>query len=243
MMNAQTGRLEIQDTAAGIIGPFRPTVTLYWELVKPTSTDYSFALIYRQQRACDRFDRPVGTVVPATPTSQWERVGFMLNTPASYKKFEGANRSAAICCWPFTGAQASSAGAEGLPDSPQHTLDAARDHLGRVCWSLPFKIAHPVWRRTAAQRLGFSGSSGPGDDRIVGPADDGIITRPYILAVHLYSAAIVAQADSRPHNGQLLSDVPVNYSFSETLHRQPIRHHACAGADYESANGWPDAAG
>lgn len=68
---------EIQEqySPAGYFQPFRPyVVTLYWDVLKPTSVDYSFSLKFLiDGEPLDEFDYPIGAVsYPERRTSMWQ---------------------------------------------------------------------------------------------------------------------------------------------------------------------------
>jgi hypothetical protein len=224
---------EIQDeySRAGIIEPFRPyVVTLYWTLVKPTTTDYSFALIYLVNgERVTGFDRPGGTVsYPAAPTSTWEPGQiYVEHASFTYKLFEGPTAiSGDLLLDVYPEREADHLlPAEGLPDNPLHvplTQPA-------IIWgpgSLPDSLAlqdDPISFGEVLRLKGwdFPAEAAPGETipiTLGWQTTANPITRPYIFAVHLYSAAHdpVTQADSPPHNGQLLAvSLPENYLFSD----------------------------
>ncbi len=76
-----------------ILTPFKPyVVTLYWRLLEPTATDYSFALKYLIDSAQEMgIDRPIGMVVyPQVTTSelQPDRI-YVEHVGLSYRRFDG----------------------------------------------------------------------------------------------------------------------------------------------------------
>lgn len=68
-------RIQEQYSPAGYFQPFRPyVVTLYWDVLKPTDTDYSFTLkLLVDSELLDEFDYPIGAVsYPERRTSIWQ---------------------------------------------------------------------------------------------------------------------------------------------------------------------------
>ncbi len=68
-------KIQEQYSPAGYFQPFRPyVVTLYWDVLKPTDTDYSFTLKFLiDGKPLDEFDYPIGAVsYPERRTSTWQ---------------------------------------------------------------------------------------------------------------------------------------------------------------------------
>ncbi len=223
---------EIQEeySRAGIMRPYDPyVVSLYWTLLQPTTTDYSFALalVIDGQRVTG-FDHPIGRVsYPDHPTSEWapgtiyvEHVGL------TYPGFDGPIERSGdllLSVYPERRADALLL-AENIPGSPSQLRLAQPAIIWRP-GRLP-DLAAPAdvpfgdvlrlrgWTAPTAGRAGESIAITVGWQTTSLP-----ITRPLIFSIQLLdpSGKSAAQQDSPPHHGQLLStSLPTDYRFGDT---------------------------
>lgn len=224
-------RIEEQYSRAGIITPFSPyVVTFYWRLLHPTDIDYGFGLLFTiDGQPVIVEDHQIGSVnYPFTLTSSWEpgRI-YVEHVGLTYKRFDDARGISGDLLlsvyreWegdqplPAVGVEGSrdylrlaqpaimygdSALPEGLPgDQPSTPFGKMLTLAG---WQIPAQI-------TAGQpfdvTLGWTTTGQP-------------IRQSYILAVYAFDARqqVVAQADSPPHSGRLLtSSLPAHYRFGD----------------------------
>jgi len=225
-------KVQQQYSPAGIIQPFRPyVVTFYWQLLRPTSVDYSFSLGYfvDGERVLG-YDYPIGLVsYPPYPTSKWvpgtiyvEHVGL------TYKHFDGPTGVTGpllLSVYPERDAERLLV-AEGTSASTAHIeiADVA------IIWGpglLPEKIPKPYVDVPVGDVLLLKGWDYPntahaGETIAVTlgwQTTDVQIAQNLIFSVGLLdeTGTLVTNADSPPQNGGLLSSsLPRRHLFADT---------------------------
>jgi hypothetical protein len=225
-------KIEENYSRAGIIEPFHPyVVSLYWELIQPTTVDYGFAvaLVIDGERVLG-VDFPVGFIsYPDRTTSTWkpgeihvEHVGL------AYNKFIGpVDISGDLLLSVYSDpAAAHLFPAEGVPAAPTHLLLAQP----ALIWGegeLPEMAAIPAAPVAFGKVLDLYGwtypcvvtSGEPVDITLGWRTTHHPISRPNIFAVYILTEtnAVAAQADSPPHAGRLLAtSLPTGFAFGDT---------------------------
>jgi len=226
-------KVDEQYSRAGIIAPFNAyVVSVYWQLQKPVSANYQFSLAYYvDDKPVISFDHPIGGVAyPEMTTSQWQAGPIYVEHLAlAWKKFDGPINTSGdllIVVYP-EGLSNRPLHAEGMPNSPLalhisqpaiiwgnggfDTLSESSNHaafafghkLSLMNWSLP---ATAVAGQPVDVVLGWQTTHQP-------------IERSYSIGVYAFDASgqFVAQSDSPPHDGHLLtSSLPLNYKLEDT---------------------------
>ena len=223
--------LEEQYSHAGTIQPRQPyVVSLYWELVKPTSINYSYSLGYYQDGpSIVSYDQPVGGIsYPHTPTSQWDvnRI-YVDRVSTTYNYFTGPferTGSLLLTVYPWRSAE-QILPAEGLSGNPIHiqlAQVAIINPPGFLPKGLPTDISPtPFGDQLILKGWQFQSSAKPGEKIPVTLSWETTsvpIERSYSMAVYVFTSAgkFVAQADSAPHDGTLLTlSLPPNYQFGD----------------------------
>ncbi len=219
-------------TPAGIIEPHRPyVIALYWELLQPTTTDYSFSLGYFVDgERLIAFDRPIGWInYPPKLTSDWqpgtvyvdfvgieyrnERGPLMISSPLLLSVYRDRFAEYLV---PAAG---------DLPD-PTH-IELARP---AIMWG-PGSLPETAVMQDAEIPFGdvlvlkgwdfpASGAAGDSIDVTLGWQRTGApITRNLIFSAGLLdeSDQVATNADSPPHGGRLLApSLPALFSFGDT---------------------------
>lgn len=225
---------EIQNdySRAGIINPYKPyVVTLYWELLQDTDTDYSFTLAYYVdgERVLG-FDHPIGQVgYPPHPTSEWDTGAiYVEHVGLAYESYEGPvgiSGDLLLGVYPERDAAALIA-PQGVPGSPAHVTLA---HPA-IIWDngvFPPGLSHALDAVPFGDVLTLHGWDAPEQvapgasfDVTLGWQTTGTpITRNLIFSVQLLDEANqpAAQHDSPPHNGRLrAASLPTNYRLGDT---------------------------
>ncbi|MEZ4671870.1 MAG: hypothetical protein R3E39_28535 [Anaerolineae bacterium] len=224
-------QVESAYSPAQVIEPYRPyVITLYWQLEKPTSTDYIFSLAYLiDGHRVMAFDHPIGTVAaPERMTSQWTPGAIYVEHLAlAYQQADGPFETTGglfLSVYPNGRADAPIPAA-GLPESPlsillaQPAIMPVSSHFDRITpqptsvsfddqlllrgWSYPTSAAV---NSTVDVTLGWQRTDRPLNDS-------------YSIGVHLYDEAgtFITQDDNPPHAGRLLTwSLPPAYIFEDT---------------------------
>ncbi|MBN1564725.1 MAG: hypothetical protein JXA10_12840 [Anaerolineae bacterium] len=218
---------------AGIISPFKPyVVSLYWQLLAPTTTDYNFALHwYVDEDMLAGVDHPIGYVsYPHTTTSTWEaNTIYVEHIPLGYKKFTGpTGKSGLLTLSVYSDPNAYyMIPAEGVPGSPW-SIELARPALiwgeGKLPDDLTL-LAEPirVGRVLELQALAYPCAAATGstiDVTLGWHTTAHPIRESYIMGVYVMNDSgdtLYTQYDSPPHDGDLLTtSLPENYLFDDT---------------------------
>jgi 4-amino-4-deoxy-L-arabinose transferase-like glycosyltransferase len=254
---------EVQEeySRAGTIEPFFPyVVTLYWRLLEPTDTDYGYSLVYivDGERVFGS-NHWAGTVsAPKQTTADWKPgTIYVEHVGLTYKRYDGPNlTSGHLLLSVFINPDAVPLlPADNLPDRP-FNIELSQPTLIWGDGLLPDTITRidaPVPFGDVLRLLGwtFPTTAAPGEtvEVTLGWQTTGEpITRCYVLAVYVFDAAgqfTEHQADSPPHNGQLLtSSLPTHFLFGDTkqltLPDQPGTYTLYAGVyDYDTRDRLP----
>jgi hypothetical protein len=223
--------VEQQYSHAGTIQPRHPyVVSLYWELVKPTSINYSYSLGYYQDGpSIISYDQPVGGIsYPHTPTSQWDTNRIYVDRVSiTYDYYTGPldrTGSLLLTVYPWRSAE-QILPAEGLPGNPIH-IQLAQLAIVNPPGQLPKNLSTDSQPSAFGDKLilkgwQFQSSAKPGEKVPVtlGWETTSVpIERSYSLAVYVFTSSnkFVAQADSAPHDGALLTlSLPTGYKFAD----------------------------
>lgn len=223
-------QVEEQYTPAGVIYPFRPyVVSFYWRLLKPTTTDYSFALAdFIDGERVTGFDHPIGTVsYPARPTSTWATDTIYVEQAAiTYRRYDGPNLiSGELLLYVYPEREAENVlPAQGLEGSPTFirltqpailfgegefdtlTTDGEGTPFGDVLvlddWNAP-ETAVPS--ETISVQLGWQTTDQP-------------IERSYSFGVYVFAedGQVVGQTDGILRDGRLLTtSLPTRYRLED----------------------------
>ena len=225
---------EIQEnySRAGVIVPFQPyVVSLYWELLQPTSIDYSFSLgVFVGDERVIAFDHPIGDVAyPEFPTSRWKTgTIYVEHVGLNYRRFDGPTLITGVLLlnvYPERDAEAllPAANLSGAPTHLQLAQPALAWGEGMLPDDVPL-LDDPV---PFGQVLRLRGRSVP-QSGIAGQSVAVVlawettarpITRSLIFSVGLLGAdgQLVAQSDGPPLEGQLLAiSLPTHFAFGDT---------------------------
>ncbi|MGQ9889931.1 MAG: hypothetical protein ACUVSX_15810 [Aggregatilineales bacterium] len=226
-------KIQEQYSPAGYFQPFRPyVVTLYWDVLKPTTIDYSFTLKFLVNgEPLDEFDYPIGAVsYPERRTSVWlpgtiyvehvgmavrrfdapqEISGYLFLTVYPERDFERAVTAAGASLPHLVLARP----AVMWGDGAFTTLDAEADAIR------PELVFGDLLALQAA-RVPAGGPPGTELDVVLGWRRSAVPIRDnYAVGVYLQdeAGAFVANFDTPPRNGLLLtSSLPPHYRLEDT---------------------------
>jgi hypothetical protein len=210
-------------------------VSLYWELVKPTTINYSYSVGFYEDGPIVSYDQPVGAVsYPHTVTSQWDMNRIYVDhvglTYASYNGPELERTGAVLLTvYPWRSAE-QILPAEGFPGNPIHiqlTQAAIVNPPGELPKGFPTDIpATPFGDKLILKGWQFQASAKPGDKIPVtlGWETTSVpMNRSYSIGVFIFTSAgkFVGQTDSAPHDGALLTfEMPTSYQFADVKQLQ-----------------------
>ncbi len=224
---------EVQEqySPAGILQPFRPyVITFYWQTLKPTPTDYSFALGYFVDgERLIGFDYPIGAVsYPGLRTSQWSTGKiYVEHVGITYKRFDGGINITApllLSVYPERDAGHLLPVANG-PDAPLY-LEIAQLAIIWGTGKLPDNLPQPHANVEIGDVLVLKGWTYPATAMVNETIEVVLgwettqkqIDRNLIFSVCLLDSAGTPETnyDSPPQNGRLLAtSLPTHYQFGD----------------------------
>jgi len=225
---------EVQEeySPSGIIAPFRPyVVTLYWELLAPTSVDYTLSFgHYVDSERTIAFDYPIGKIsYPYQPTSMWQTGAIYIeHVGLAYKQFDGPVAvSGPLLLSVYRERDASNLlHAEGDVPYTSH-IQLTQPAIIWGTGSLPENLSAPYVDIQFGDVLTlknweYAATAYPGEslEILTGwQTTKKQISRNLVFSTGLLDAAgiLVTNTDSPPHEGRLLStSLPPNYLFTDT---------------------------